>query len=73
MVASAGEEAFQLARTARPDLITLDMLLPDSSGLTVLEWLKSDAATASIPVMMLTIVDDAGRQLCRYLGESQPC
>jgi len=73
MVASAGEEAFQLARTARPDLITLDMLLPDSSGLTVLEWLKSDATTASIPVMMLTIVDDAGRQLCRHLGESQPC
>jgi len=47
-------------------LITLDLLLPDSSGLTVLERLKSDAITASIPVMMLTIVDDDGQG--RLLG-----
>jgi PAS domain S-box-containing protein len=66
MMASTGEEAFQLARIAQPDLITLDILLPDSSGLTVLERLKSDAATASIPVIMLTIVKDDGQG--RLLG-----
>ncbi len=66
LTASGGEEALQLARTARPDLITLDLLLPDSSGLSVLERLKSDAITASIPVMMLTIVDDDGQG--RLLG-----
>ncbi|HLX59065.1 MAG TPA: response regulator [Ktedonobacteraceae bacterium] len=61
IMASTGAKAFQLARTARPDLITLDMLLPDNSGLTVLERLKSDATTADIPVIMLTIVDDDGQ------------
>ena len=64
--AATGTEAFQLAKTAHPDLIALDMLLPDTSGLTVLEWLKSDAATSSIPVMMLSIADDNGRW--RLLG-----
>jgi len=61
MTASTGAAAFQLARTARPDLITLDMHLPDSSGLTVLEKLKSDATTASIPVMILSILNDDGK------------
>jgi len=64
--AATGTEAFQLAKTAHPDLIALDMLLPDTSGLTVLEWLKSDASTSSIPVMMLSIADDDGRW--RLLG-----
>jgi signal transduction histidine kinase/ActR/RegA family two-component response regulator len=61
MTASTGAAAFQIARTAQPDLITLDMLLPDSSGLTVLERLKSDATTASIPVMILSILNDDGK------------
>lgn len=64
--AATGTEAFQLAKTAHPDLIALDMLLPDTSGLTVLEWLKSDASTSSIPVMILSIADDDGRW--RLLG-----
>ena len=66
IAASSGKEAFQLARTARPDLITLDMRLPDSSGLIVLEWLKNDPTTSGIPVMLLTITDDDGQG--RLLG-----
>jgi CheY-like chemotaxis protein len=62
LTASGGEEAFQLARTARPDLITLDMLLPNNSGLPILERLKSDAITASIPVILLTVVKNDGQR-----------
>ena len=61
ITASTGAAAFQVARTAQPDLITLDMQLPDSSGLTVLERLKSDATTASIPVLILSILNDDGK------------
>jgi len=66
MTAPNALTAFQLARTARPDLITLDMLLPNNSGLPILELLKSDAITASIPVILLTVVNTDGQR--RLLG-----
>ena len=44
-----------------PCLITLDVMMPDSDGWTVLGDLKANPATADIPVVMLTIVDDRGR------------
>jgi len=66
MTAPNAMTAFQLARTARPDLITLDMLLPNISGLPILELLKSDAITASIPVILLTVVNNDGQR--RLLG-----
>jgi CheY-like chemotaxis protein len=47
-----------LARKIRPDIITLDVLMPDIDGWTILSKLKNDPALASIPVIMLTIVDD---------------
>ncbi len=66
MTAPNAMTAFQLARTARPDLITLDMLLPNNAGLPILELLKSDAITASIPVILLTVVNNDGQR--RLLG-----
>src|SRR5437016_3038871 len=66
MTAPTAVTAFQLARTAKPDLITLDMLLPNNSGLPILELLKSDAITASIPVILLTVVNNDGQR--RLLG-----
>ncbi len=66
MTAPNALTAFQLARTTRPDLITLDMLLPNNSGLPILELLKSDAITASIPVILLTVVKNDGQR--RLLG-----
>lgn len=66
MTAPNAMTAFQLARTARPDLITLDMLLPNIAGLPILELLKSDAITASIPVILLTVVNNDGQR--RLLG-----
>jgi CheY-like chemotaxis protein len=52
--ASDGEESLELARSHRPDLIVLDMMMPGRSGLEVLRELRADPATAATPVIMLT-------------------
>ena len=51
---ASGEEALVKARTHLPDLIVLDLMLPGVDGFDVCRRLKSDAATARIPVLMLT-------------------
>jgi signal transduction histidine kinase/DNA-binding response OmpR family regulator len=58
--ASGGEEGLRLARELGPDAITLDVMMPAMDGWAVLAALKGDEATASIPVVMLTMVDDRG-------------
>ena len=52
--AADGEEALRLAREKMPDLILLDMLLPKMSGPDVLKALKTDPATKSIPVVVMS-------------------
>ena len=54
VTAGDGEQGLQLARASEPNLILLDMLLPKMSGVDVLQQLKCDAATAAIPVIVLT-------------------
>ena len=49
-----GHESIELARSVRPDLILLDMMMPGRNGIDVLVELRNDAALASIPVVMLT-------------------
>jgi signal transduction histidine kinase/CheY-like chemotaxis protein len=56
-MASSGEEGIRMARDLRPDVITLDVMMPGMSGWTALTTLKSDPELSSIPVIMLTIVD----------------
>ncbi|HVQ32217.1 MAG TPA: response regulator [Vicinamibacteria bacterium] len=58
ILAAGGEEGVRLAREKKPDVITLDVLMPGMDGWAVLKTLKSDAATASTPVVMLSMVDD---------------
>jgi signal transduction histidine kinase/CheY-like chemotaxis protein len=53
-----GEEGLQKARALRPDLITLDVIMPGMDGWEVLAKLKSDPELAPIPVIMLTILDE---------------
>jgi len=52
--ATTGEKALTKARTKLPDLIILDLMLPDIDGLDVCKKLKSDTKTQNIPIIMLT-------------------
>ena len=49
-----GIEALDLARKHKPDLILMDIQLPEVSGLEVTKWLKEDASLRSIPVVAVT-------------------
>jgi len=56
--ATTGAEALQRVRTATPDLVVLDLMLPEMDGLEVCRRLRSTAATAAIPIIMLTAKAD---------------
>jgi PAS domain S-box-containing protein len=60
-----GREGFELAKQHRPDLILLDVHMPDLSGYEVLELLRDDETTASIPVVMLS-ADASHEQIQRF-------
>lgn len=49
-----GREVLELARTHKPDLIVMDIQLPEVSGLEVTRWLKQDDALKAIPVLAVT-------------------
>jgi CheY-like chemotaxis protein len=57
-----GESALRFAQETKPDLILLDMILPKMSGPDVLQHLKSDPATAGIPVVVVSSLSDKNRQ-----------
>ncbi len=74
VLASAnGDEALELARTTRPDAITLDVFMPEIDGWAVLSKLKDDPELRDIPVIMLTFAEDRKRGLSlgasEYLGK----
>ncbi|MCP4633421.1 MAG: response regulator [candidate division Zixibacteria bacterium] len=52
--ASNGDEALKLAKSEKPDLITLDLSMPGRSGIDVFETLRKDPETESIPVCIIT-------------------
>lgn len=49
-----GMEAFELARQHKPDLVLMDIQLPEVSGLEVIKWLKEDDELSKIPVIAVT-------------------
>lgn len=53
-IATDGNEGLELAKTKAPDIILLDIMMPEPNGIQVLQALKSDDVTKSIPVVMLT-------------------
>ena len=59
LFATDGERALQVAREQRPDLVLLDIMMPNMDGYAVCCALKADAATASIPVIFITALDDS--------------
>jgi len=54
VTAADGAEALKKARATLPDLIVLDLMIPEVDGLEVCKLLRRDAATAGIPILMLT-------------------
>jgi two-component system, cell cycle response regulator DivK len=50
----SGMEALELARSYRPDLILMDIQLPEVSGLEVTKWIKADPELHQIPVVAVT-------------------
>jgi PAS domain S-box-containing protein len=68
--AHLGREGLELALREQPDLIILDLIMPDTSGFNVAYQLKQSAATRSIPIVVLTsmeIDDDLQSQLSDYV------
>ncbi|NOU04817.1 MAG: response regulator [Hyphomicrobiaceae bacterium] len=55
--------ALQLARTAKPDVVLLDILMPQIDGWAVLAALKSDPVTSHIPVIILSVTDERKRAI----------
>lgn len=66
--ATSGAEALVLARESRPDLITLDVMMPSRDGWEILQLLKGRPETAAIPVIVCSVLRDA--ELARSLGAS---
>ena len=62
LTASRGEQGLELAREFHPDLILLDIHLPDTDGMTVLHTLRTDAGTRHTPIVMVSADAAAVRQ-----------
>jgi DNA-binding response OmpR family regulator len=56
--AATGQEALALIDAQAPDLLVLDLFMPKQGGLEVLKVLRSRSATAALPVLVLTALDD---------------
>src|SRR3954447_22455335 len=63
VVAGDGETGLKLARELSPDVVLLDLMLPDISGFDVCRRLRSDRATMLTPIVMLTALGDATNRM----------
>jgi DNA-binding response OmpR family regulator len=61
LTATNGEEALEKLRTKLPDLIVLDVMMPEMNGFDVAAVLKNDPVTMDIPIVILSIVQDRDR------------
>jgi PAS domain S-box-containing protein len=59
LLAGTGEDALWLAKEAQPQLITLDIMLPDIDGFAVLERLKTNPMTSPIPVVIVSVLAES--------------
>ncbi len=69
LLAENGEEGMRTLRSERVDVVILDLILPDMSGINVLQEIKADEELASIPVVLLTAVADRQKLVaCMEMG-----
>jgi len=62
-IATDGKKGLDLAKRFKPDVIILDIMMPKMSGFEVLEKIKKDPETITIPVVMLTAKEDMDFQV----------
>ncbi|MDI9239921.1 response regulator [Lysobacter sp. LF1] len=62
LTAESGSAAFDLLQRDLPDIVLLDIMLPDCTGFDVCKRLKEDEATRELPVIFLTTMDDVREQ-----------
>jgi CheY-like chemotaxis protein len=67
--ASSGDEGLAKASQLQPDVITLDMIMPGKGGWMILSELKANPATARIPVVVVSILDDKSGALAMGAAE----
>lgn len=63
LTAHSGKEAVEMARKYHPDLLTLDIIMPDIDGLQVLKTLRSQDDTRGIPIICISAQPDPGQAL----------
>lgn len=63
MTANCGEAALEIVARTPPDLILLDVMMPNMDGYQVANKLKSDPDTKNIPIIMVTALDDRSSKL----------
>jgi diguanylate cyclase (GGDEF)-like protein len=68
VVATNGQDALDLARKVRPDLIMLDILMPKISGLEVCSRIREDFLTSRIPIVILTVLSDTRKKVMAING-----
>lgn len=69
--AGNGREGLELVRRERPDLVVLDLMMPEMDGYAVLDALKTDPATAGIPVIVSTAKELTEEERSRLTGQIQ--
>jgi CheY-like chemotaxis protein len=68
LAAKDGQDGMRLAKGKNPDLITLDISMPEKSGLKALRELQEDGATSNIPVIIVTGVSE---DLKSFIGKQK--
>ena len=67
--ATNGEEAIDIAKRQEPDLILMDLMMPQMDGYTACSSIKTDQATKGIPVVMLTgVTHELNKSFAREMG-----
>jgi CheY-like chemotaxis protein len=64
VMADHGAQALGLVQSARPTLVVTDLMMPIMSGAELCRWLKGDAATQSVPVIVMSAADRAQANGC---------
>lgn len=69
LLANNGSEAVEITRSQKPDLILLDILMPDMDGFTACSKIKLDESTKMIPVIIVTAVaHEQNKEFTKELG-----